>query len=301
MHFLFNLSPTLVFYIKKEINNNSYKQKGAVACLLNCKSSNMSIFQLLQDESMRIPVYIMVCFLGILFGSFLNVLIYRIPKKEEFIKTSSHCMSCGHKLAWYDNIPLISWILLGGKCRYCKERISIQYPIVELSNGLLWLFVFIINDINMNSVLICAMTSGLLALSVIDWRTYEIDNGFHFYFGVLALIHLALDCQNWATYAIGFFCVSIVLLAIYLLSGGAAIGGGDVKLMAVCGLFVGWQNIVLALAIGCIVGSVVHIVRMRISNVDHVLAMGPYLAIGIFVSSLFGNQLVDWYMSLLGL
>jgi leader peptidase (prepilin peptidase)/N-methyltransferase len=141
----------------------------------------------------------------------------------------------------------------------------------------------------------------LIPLSVIDWRTYEIANGFHFYFGALALVRIALDYTNWSNYVIGFFCVSLVLLAIYLISGGRAIGGGDVKLMAACGLFVGWQNIILSLALGCIVGSVVHIIRMKVSKADHVLAMGPYLAIGIFISSLFGNQLIAWYLSMLGL
>lgn len=259
----------------------------------------MSVFELLQDESMRLPIFIFVTILGVLFGSFMNVLIYRIPKKEEFVKTASHCMTCGHKLAWYDNIPLVSWISLGGKCRYCKTKLSAQYPIVEALNGVLWLFIFMINGINVNSVLICAMASGLLVMSVIDWRTYEIANGFHFYFGTIALINLTLDCQNWLNYVIGFFCVSLVLLAIYLLSGGRAIGGGDVKLMAACGLFLGWQNVILALAIGCIVGSVIHIIRMRLFNAGNVLAMGPYLAIGIFIASMFGDQLIAWYMSFL--
>jgi leader peptidase (prepilin peptidase)/N-methyltransferase len=247
---------------------------------------------------MKLPIYIFVCLFGILIGSFLNVLIYRIPKKEEFVKTSSHCMSCGHKLAWYDNIPLLSWITLKGQCRYCKTKISAQYPIVEMANGLLWLFVFICNGISVNSILLCAMASGLFALSVIDWRTYEIANGFHIYFGILALIHLALDYKNWLDYVIGFFCVSFVLLILYLLSNGSAIGGGDVKLMAVCGLFVGWKNIILALIIGCVVGSIIHIIRMKVSDAGRVLAMGPYLSLGILIASIFGERLINWYLTL---
>jgi leader peptidase (prepilin peptidase)/N-methyltransferase len=171
--------------------------------------------------------------------------------------------------------------------------------LVEALNGVLWLFIFLMNGISIDSLLICLMTSGLLAMSVIDWRTYEIANGFHLYFIALAIIRVALNYQNWLNYVIGFFCVSLVLLAIYLISGGRAIGGGDVKLMAACGLFVGWQNIVLALMIGCIVGSIVHLIRMKLSDADNVLAMGPYLPIGIFVSSLCGEQMISWYMSLL--
>ena len=260
-----------------------------------------TFIELLKDPFMQTPIYIFVCLLGIMFGSFLNVLIYRIPKGEEFVKTSSHCMSCNHKLAWYDNIPLFSWLTLGGKCRYCKEKISAQYPIIEALNGILWLAIFIINGISIDSLLICAMTSGLLTLSVIDWRTYEIANGFHVYFIALAAARIAMDYANWSNYLIGFFCVSLVLLAIYLISGGRAIGGGDVKLMAACGLFLGWQNIILALVIGCVVGSIIHIIRMKVSGAGKVLAMGPYLAFGIFVASLFGSQIISWYMSFLAI
>lgn len=259
----------------------------------------MSIIELLQDTSMKIPVYFFVSLFGVMVGSFLNVLIYRIPKNEEFVKTQSHCMTCGHNLAWYDNIPIFSWLTLGGKCRYCKTKLSIQYPLIEAFNGLIWLFVFVVHGININSLLICAMSSGLLAMGMIDWKTYEIPNGFHVFFGILAIIHVALDYSNWLNYVIGFFCVSLVLLAIYLISGGRAIGGGDVKLMAVCGLFVGWKNILLALMIGCVVGSCVHMIRMRVSKAGNVLAMGPYLALGIFIASLYGEQIISWYMSIL--
>ena len=252
-------------------------------------------------SSMPMVAYLFVTIAGILIGSFLNVLIFRIPKKEEFVKTSSHCMSCGHKLAWYDNIPLFSWLFLGGKCRYCKAKISAQYPIVEASNGLLWLMTFVINGISVESILICALVSGLLALSIIDWKTYEIANGFHLYFIILAIIKIVLDKANWSEYMIGAFAVSVPLLLIYLISGGRAIGGGDVKLMAACGLFLGWKNILLALIIGCVVGSIAHIIRMKVSKAGHLLAMGPYLSIGVFIAALFGRQLISWYLSLFGM
>lgn len=243
---------------------------------------------------------VIVALMGIVFGSFLNVLIYRIPKGEEFVKTSSHCMKCGHKLAWYDNIPLFSWLTLGGKCRYCKEKISAQYPIIEATNGILWVAIVLLLGLSIHSIALCFITSGLLALSVIDWRTYEIANGFHVYIGVFAAINLLFDYPNWLSYVIGFFAVSLLLLAIYLVSGGRAIGGGDVKLMAACGLFLGWKNVLLSLAIGCIVGSIVHILRMKLSGANKVLAMGPYLSIGVLVSALFGNQIIAWYIGLLG-
>lgn len=275
-------------------------RKGII-CLYNRQMISMANFEeLLLIPFMRIFFYAMIGILGVMIGSFLNVVIYRIPRKEEFVKTPSHCMSCNHKLAWYDNIPLLSWITLGGKCRYCKTKLSAQYPIIEAVNGLMWLSIFFIHGLNVDSVLISLMSSALLALSVIDWRTYEIENGFHFYFAALAIIRIALNPSNWVSHLIGFFCVSLFLFAIFMFSGGRAIGGGDVKLMAACGLFLGWQNIVLALMIGCIVGSIIHLLRMKLSGAGQVLAMGPYLAIGILSSALFGDQLIQWYLSYLG-
>ena len=245
--------------------------------------------------------YILVAILGICVGSFCNVLIFRIPKKEEFVKTSSHCMTCNHKLAWYDNIPLFSWLSLGGKCRYCKTKLSAQYPIVEAFNGLLWLLVVLVKGFSLEAVLLSLMSTALLALSVIDWRTFEIENGFHVFFMALAAVQILTDLPNFLSYFIGLFVVSVPLAAIYFASGGTALGGGDVKLMAACGLLIGWKNILLALMLGCVIGSVVHLIRMRFFNAGRKLAMGPYLSMGIFIASLWGTQVLTWYFSILGI
>lgn len=257
------------------------------------------ILQMLQDPAILPVVYILAFLWGVVFGSFINVLILRIPKKESIIKPS-HCVTCNHKLAWYDNIPILSWLFLRGKCRYCKAKISIQYPIIEFVNGLLFVFVLWINGVSIDSVLIAAMSSALLSLSVADWRTYEIANGYHVFIIALAIIRLVTGGIAWLDALIGFFAVSLLLLAIYLISGGRAIGGGDVKLMAACGMFIGWKPVILALFIGCVVGSIIHIARMKISkNVNHVLAMGPYLSIGVFIASLYGNAIINWYIGFL--
>lgn len=255
----------------------------------------------ISDLGLTTFCYILVTLLGICVGSFCNVLIFRIPKKEEFVKTSSHCMTCGHKLAWYDNIPLFSWITLGGKCRYCKTKLSAQYPIIEALHGILWLIIFLFKGFSLEAALYALMTTGLLALSVIDFRIFEIENGFHVYFFVLGVINIIFNYQEWPLYVIGIFAISIPLLLLYLLSGGNAIGGGDVKLMAACGFLIGWKNIVLALFLGCIIGSVIHIVRMKFFNAGRKLAMGPYLSMGIYIAAIWGAPLLTWYMSILGL
>lgn len=260
-----------------------------------------------------LPVYLIIYTLifiyGIVVGSFLNVCIYRIPKKENIAIVRSHCMKCNHQLKWYDNIPLVSWlILLRGKCRYCKAPISPQYPIVEASNGVLWLLVFIVNGVmtpagtfNIDSLLYCLLASALLVLSVIDFRTYEIPIGINIFILALGLIMSVIHYTDWLSHVIGFFAVSIPLYVIILVTNGRGIGGGDMKLMAVAGLMLGWKLAILAFALGCIIGAPIHVLRMRIAKADRVLAMGPYLSIGIFIAALWGNQLIDWYLRATGL
>lgn len=245
--------------------------------------------------------YVTIFLFGIVVGSFLNVCIYRLPKGESIVKVPSHCMSCGAQLRWFDLVPLFSWLFLGGRCRKCKAAISVQYPIIEGLNGVLWVFVFAVNGMNGMSVVYCFMTSALLTLSVIDWRTFEIPFGINVFLGILGVVAVFLDREEWLSHVIGAVCVSGFLLVLYLLSQGSAIGGGDIKLMAVCGLLLGWQRIILAFLLGCILGSVIHVLRMKISGEGHVLAMGPYLAAGIFLAAMFGQGWINWYLTLLGI
>lgn len=245
--------------------------------------------------SVTIFLYIVIFLYGIVIGSFMNVCIYRIPEKQDIVKVRSHCMSCGYVLKWYDLVPLFSYIFLGGKCRKCKTKLSMQYPLIEAANGFAWVAVVLINGVNVDSLLYCLLTSALIVLSVIDFRTYEIPIGINIFILTLGLVRLITDYHNWISYLIGFFCVSVFLTIIYYATKGRGIGGGDVKLMAVCGLVLGWKLTVLSFVLGCILGAVIHVLRMKISGEGHVLAMGPYLSMGIVIAMLWGNQLLDWY------
>lgn len=233
---------------------------------------------------------------GILIGSFLNVCIYRIPKKENIVVVSSHCMSCGKQIKWYDLVPLVSFLILRGKCRYCKAKLSWQYPAVEALNGILYGIIVLVNGFNITSILYCLATSALLALSMIDWRTYEIPPSFNIFIGILGIIRLILDLPHWYNYVIGFVSVSGFLLLIFLVTKGRGIGFGDVKLMAAAGLLLGWKLIILSLGLGCVLGSIIHITLMYVKDKDRVLAFGPYLSLGIFISMLYGEQIIEWYL-----
>ncbi len=237
---------------------------------------------------------------GVVVGSFLNVCIYRIPKGENIAIVRSHCMKCNHQLKWYDNIPLLSWMILGGKCRYCKSPISPQYPIIEASNGMLWLLVSIVKGISVDSLLYALLFSSLLTLSVIDFRTYEIPAGINIFILTLGLIMTVLHYTEWLDHVIGFLAVSIPLYALIIATYGRAMGGGDMKLMATAGLLIGWKLIILSFALGCIIGAPIHVLRMKFSGEDRVLAMGPYLSIGIAIATLWGDRLIEIYLRYAG-
>ncbi len=261
---------------------------------------------------------------GVLVGSFLNVCIYRIPKHEDITTTRSHCMACGNVIKWYDLIPVISFLLLRGKCRMCGAKLSIQYPLIELLNGTLYCLVYAVMGLDLKSVLTMALISTLIVIAVIDWRTYEIPFGLNVFIAVLGIISTALDAAkahgawdysyepdsakgfffSWipmtpGDHLIGAAAVSGFLLILFLITKGRGIGGGDIKLMAAAGLFLGWKSCILAFVIGCIAGSVIHLIRMKVSNEDHVLAFGPYLAFGIFIASLWGERIVSAYLATL--
>ena len=240
--------------------------------------------------------YLIIFIFGIVIGSFLNVCIYRIPEHEDIVKTRSHCMSCGGQLKWYDMFPLFSYLFLRGRCRYCKTKLSVQYPLIEAMNGILYVIIVLQHGVNIDSLLYCLLTSALVVLSVIDFRTYEIPLGINLFILALGLIRVALDYHNFLGYLIGLLAVSAVLAILYYASGGRAIGGGDVKLMAACGLFLGWKLIVMAFLLGCVLGAVIHVIRMKVSGQDHVLAMGPYLSVGVFIAALWGNRMLSWYL-----
>lgn len=239
-------------------------------------------------------IYILIFLYGIIIGSFLNVCIYRIPRQENIVITRSHCMKCSTTLKARDLIPVFSYVFLGGRCRYCREKVSIQYPLVELLNGSLWVLTFLIVDDPVKSILYCLMISGLLVLSVIDWRTFEIPFGINVYLFGIGIIREIVDGIS-GFILLDFLLVSGFLLFLFLITRGRGIGGGDIKLMAAVGLILGWQLTIVAFFFGCLYGSIIHMIRMKVSKANHVLAMGPYLSAGIITAAWFGTKILEWY------
>lgn len=250
---------------------------------------------------MDLPILVLLCLLGLCVGSFCNVLIYRIPRGEEFVKTPSHCMTCGRRLRWYENVPVVSWLAQGGKCRGCGVKLSAQYPLVEGLNGLMWLVTgLLFRGDWLTVVLDCLLFSLLMVLTLIDWRTFTIPNGINLAIFLLGLVRLCTDLGNWLTYLIGGAAVGLVFLLLHMGTGGRGLGMGDVKLVAAAGLLLGWPKMILATLVGSVVGSVIHLIRMK-HGADRRLAFGPYLAGGIWLAALLGGPIISAYLSLFGL
>ncbi len=258
----------------------------------------------MSDTIAYVLLYILIFLYGIVIGSFSNVCILRLPAKESIVP-HSHCMTCGYHLRWYDMVPVFSYLVLRGRCRKCGEKISPQYPIVEAANGVLYVLIFLANGFHIVTAFLCLCASALIILSVIDFRTYEIPNSLNVFIAILGVLATITDQlvshANLKSHLIGMVVVSVFLLIIYLVSAGRGIGGGDIKLMAAAGLLIGTKEIVVAFLIGCIAGSIIHVIRMKVSHAEHVLALGPYLSVGILVSMFAGEYIANWYLHICGL
>ena len=250
---------------------------------------------------------------GLCIGSFCNVLVYRLPRGMNLAKPASHCPHCDHKLAWYDNIPLLSFVILRGKCRYCGAPISPRYFIVELANCLLWLSAALVfYRVSVWFALVCALAlSVLLVMALIDMEQMFIPDSLQIALLVRAIAGVFLDAAPWQDKLYGLLLGGGIFLLFYFLCfplfGREGLGFGDVKLMACAGLLLGWKAVFVGIVIAIAI-ALVDIVMKRLTaphykgtlprpDADE-FAFAPYLAFGIAIALFFGNALADWYAAL---
>lgn len=261
------------------------------------------------DPMFYILFFPIVFFYGICIGSFLNVVIFRLPKNESLIKRSSHCMTCGTPIRVIDLIPIFSWLALRGKCRSCGEKISPRYPIVEFLNGFLYVVTIAIMDFNAHSIACCIFFSLLICIGFMDWDTMEMDLRLLVLILLLSLLSVTTeDAVDIRSRVIGYFCISVPFFLIGEVVGvfmkkrtGEKIRGielGDTLLMLVSGLLIGWKGVTVGAFCGIVLAGIVGLILKRRGS-DSKLAFGPFLAIGLVIGTLFGDMLVDWYIGLL--
>lgn len=246
-------------------------------------------------------LYLYIFVIGIVIGSFLNVVIYRVPKELSFVKGRSFCPHCQAPIKGYHNVPVFSYLWLRGKCADCGEPISIRYPLVELFAGLMAILIFAVYGFSFQWLVVFSAGAILICITLIDFDTMTIPNGL-----VLALMAPALlsffffPQLGILSRVIGIVVISLPMLILVLFIPDA-FGGGDIKLMAVAGFMLGWGNTLLAAFIGLLLGGAVAVSLLARKTKDKHMAFGPYLCIGIMTALLFGDIIIQWYFSLFGL
>lgn len=246
--------------------------------------------------------YIIVAILGLVIGSFLNVCIYRIPREESIAYPPSHCRNCNHKLKPLDLIPLFSYVFLKGKCRYCKEKISIMYPLIEILNGILYLIIYLKFGLTILSLKYCILASILIVIGVIDFETQFVYTSTTIFAGVIGVIFVIVKALSNKTVSIDFIFGGligfiIIGLIVFVTHG---MGEGDIEIAAFCGLFLGVKLILLNLFIAIIIGGITGIIvlSLKLKAARDKIAFGPFIGIGTIVSILYGNELIQMYLKL---
>ena len=254
-------------------------------------------------------VYCLLSFIfGLLMGSFLNVCIHRIPKGESVIWPPSRCPKCGERIKPYDNIPILSYIILRGRCRNCGEKISLKYPIVELITGILTLGVFCKFGLSFDSIYYTLLVYYLIVVSFIDLETMEVPVRLS-YFALLSGILLSpfSSTQTFKEAVFGAsFGAGIILFIIetyYVFTGKEGMGYGDANITAVVGAFLGWKMVLVTLFLASFVGALVGIalISLRKKSKELPIPFGPFLSIGALISLFFGQELINWYLGGLGI
>jgi len=269
----------------------------------------------------------LVFLVGLLLGSFLNVCIVRLPLGGSIVSPPSHCPRCKEPIKYYDNIPIISYLLLQGKCRTCALPISWRYPLVELLNGLVFAFAYYEFGLNGEAMLIMALCSSLIVITFIDLDHQIIPDVITLpgmLLGVLiAPFFMPALADRLPFYLNGImphdlpYVKTLLNSVIGLLCGGAplfiigwiweklrhveAMGGGDVKLMGMLGSFLGWKSALLTIMFGAVAGSIIGVtlIAMRRHDAENVIPFGPFLAVGAVVAMFYGSDIVSWYLGLL--
>lgn len=219
-------------------------------------------------------------------------------RKKIFIDVFK-CSECGHKLEPVSYIPIVGALINKGKCPKCNTKLYSLSFCTEMLAVLCVFVVYLTKGICVESCIYFILTFILIIITYVDLNIYIIPPSLNIAIAILGVAMCLYDYSNIAEHIIGLLAISIPLYILIVATDGRAMGGGDLKLMAACGLLLGWKCIVLAFFLGCIFGSVIHVIRMKVSNESHRLALGPYLALGIFVSMLWGMDMISWYLSLI--
>jgi leader peptidase (prepilin peptidase) / N-methyltransferase len=253
------------------------------------------------------PIYIIAFILGSLIGSFLNVCIYRIPRNLSIIAPASRCPACNTPIRPYDNIPILSYIFLGGKCRVCGAKISFRYPFVEFLNAALYVLVFWRFGLGWHLPVYCILCSALVVIIFIDLDFQIIPDRITLPGIVIGLIagsfflpdpFMRYDLLGFQASIAGFLTGGGLFYAVAVLSRGG-MGGGDIKMMAMVGSLMGWKAVLMTTFFGSLTGAVVGIFLMVLKGKGRKtkIPFGPFLALGTLITLFCGQEILTWYLA----
>jgi leader peptidase (prepilin peptidase)/N-methyltransferase len=252
------------------------------------------------------PLYLALAgFIGLCIGSFLNVVIYRLPLGQSLATPPSRCRNCGYSLRWFDNIPVLSWALLRGRCRKCGISVSWQYPIVELITAALFVLVALLTPLGPLVVSRLLLVSILIALFGIDLEHQILPNSITLPAIVIGLLLSFIAPPGFRDALIGTLLGAGILYAIagayYLWRREEGMGMGDVKMLAMIGAFLGWKAVLVTLVLSSFSGAIIGVMLMSLQRGGMKLALpfGTFLAIGALIAMFIGDPLVAWYAGFL--
>lgn len=246
---------------------------------------------------------VIVFIFGTLLGSFANVCIHRLPRHLSVVSPGSHCPSCQQMLHPWHNVPVLSYVLLGGRCATCKTTIALRYPLVELGNGLLYVLLYTQCTLSSQGIVFALLTTALLIVSCID-LSYTIIPDAITLPGIVVgvLVSTLWTPVGWQSAVLGVVLGGGLFLFIAVLSvvvlGREGMGGGDIKLIAMIGAFLGWQAVLVTIFLGAALGAFVGLFLMLIRQKSRrdPLPFGPFLALGALGTMLWGELILLWYM-----
>ncbi len=245
---------------------------------------------------------ILIFIIGLLIGSFLNVCIYRIPRDESISYPPSHCTNCSKRIKWYDLIPVISYALLGGKCRNCKEKISIKYPIVELVTGLVFIGLYLKYGQTIEFLKFVVFISFLIVIGVIDFETTDVylkTTLPGIIVGIVFAVISGFMGKEFMEYVYGGLLGGGLISLIILITHG--MGWGDAEICLMCGIFLGLRLTIVMLFLAFIIGGAVGIMLILLkkkSQKDYI-PFGPFISLAAVITVFFGENIMAWYLSLM--
>jgi leader peptidase (prepilin peptidase)/N-methyltransferase len=250
-----------------------------------------------------LPLTIVFAIFGLMIGSFLNVCIYRLPLNQSVVHPGSRCTKCGKEIQWYQNIPVLSWLVLRGRCGSCGDPISIIYPLIELATGALFALHFWWFGLDPILIPRLIFACALLVLALIDLRHRILPNPITLGGTVLGFLFSLVLPPGWAASLIGLLIGGGVLFLVgevyFRLRGIEGMGMGDVKMLAMIGAFLGWKAVLVTIVLASISGAIIGMIMMigRKGDMQYALPFGTFLSAAALVSSFVGDRLIDWYVA----